>query len=86
MLCFFRAVSANGNTSGLQPEIKSSILLRSTSFIGTLCNGSTTDFDSVSLGSIPSVPAIAKIAHQVEHRSEESGVVGSSPTLGTNNM
>ena len=57
MLCFFRAVSANGNTSGLQPEIKSSILLRSTSFVGILCNGSTTDFDSVSLGSIPSVPA-----------------------------
>ena len=55
---FFWAVSANGNTSGLQPEIKSSILLRSTSFIGTLCNGSTTDFDSVSLGSIPSVPAM----------------------------
>ena len=54
MLCFFRAVSANGNTSGLQPEIKSSILLRSTSFVGILCNGSTTDFDSVSLGSIPS--------------------------------
>ena len=25
----------------------------------------------------------AKIAHQVEHRSEEPGVVGSSPTLGT---
>ena len=55
---FFRAVSANGNTSGLQPEIKSSILLRSTSFVGILCNGSTTDFDSVSLGSIPSVPAM----------------------------
>lgn len=29
-------------------------------FVGTLCSGSTTDFDSVSLGSIPSVPAIDK--------------------------
>jgi hypothetical protein len=36
MLYFFRAVSANGNTSGLQPEIKSSILLRSTKF--SVCN------------------------------------------------
>ena len=26
-------------------------------FVGALCNGSTTDFDSVSLGSIPSAPA-----------------------------
>ena len=25
--------------------------------VGALCNGSTTDFDSVSLGSIPSAPA-----------------------------
>ena len=28
----------------------------------------------------------AKIAQLVEHRSEESGVVGSIPTLGTNFM
>ena len=74
------------NTSALQAEANGSNPLSSTSFVGTLCNGSTTDFDSVSLGSIPSVPAITKIAHQVEHRSEEPGVVGSSPTLGTNNM
>ena len=26
-------------------------------FVGALCNGSTTDFDSVSLGSIPNAPA-----------------------------
>ena len=26
-------------------------------FVGVLCNGSTTDFDSVSLGSIPNAPA-----------------------------
>ena len=26
-------------------------------FVGTLCSGSTADFDSVSLGSIPNVPA-----------------------------
>jgi hypothetical protein len=25
--------------------------------VGVLCNGSTTDFDSVSLGSIPNAPA-----------------------------
>jgi hypothetical protein len=25
--------------------------------VGALCNGSTTDFDSVSLGSIPNAPA-----------------------------
>ena len=29
-------------------------------------------------------PNNAKIAQLVEHRSEESGVVGSIPTLGTN--
>ena len=26
-------------------------------YVGALCNGSTTDFDSVSLGSIPNAPA-----------------------------
>lgn len=31
----------------------------------------------------PGYQIYAKIAHQVEHRSEEPGVVGSSPTLGT---
>ena len=36
----------------------SSILSGGTNFVGALCNGSTTDFDSVSLGSIPSAPAI----------------------------
>ena len=30
-------------------------------FVGALCNGSTTDFDSVSLGSIPSAPASLRI-------------------------
>jgi hypothetical protein len=30
------AVSANGNTSGLQPEIESSILSRSTKFLALL--------------------------------------------------
>ena len=34
-------------------------------------------------GSIPSASTNAKIAQLVEHRSEESGVVGSIPTLGT---
>ena len=38
----------------------SSTLTRTTSFIPGLCNGSTTDFDSVSLGSIPSPGAILK--------------------------
>ena len=30
--------------------------------VGALCNGSTTDFDSVSLGSIPNAPAKFYIA------------------------
>ena len=35
----------------------SSILTRGANIVGALCNGSTTDFDSVSLGSTPSTGA-----------------------------
>ena len=44
-------------------EVASSSLVSRSKFIPGLCNGSTTDFDSVSLGSIPSVPA----NHTKEH-------------------
>ena len=41
----------------------------------------------VVVGSSPILhPMNAKIAQLVEHRSEESGVVGSIPTLGTKQM
>ena len=51
-------VSKQGVGASLLTKIElGSIPRRTANFVGALCNGSTTDFDSVSLGSIPSAPA-----------------------------
>ena len=41
-------------------------------YVGALCNGSTTDFDSVSLGSIPNAPA------NIMYESQKSDGAGKS--------
>ena len=44
-----------------------------------------TGFSEMGWGSTPLLSArYIDVAHQVEHRTENSGVVGSSPTVGTN--
>ena len=54
-------------------------------FVPGLCNGSTTDFDSVSLGSIPSPGAIFCL-HSIMDNTlvYEAGDCGSIPYAGTN--
>ena len=53
--------------------------------VGALCNGSTTDFDSVSLGSIPNAPAKfyrCRIMEYTLRYERRNG--GSIPSGGTN--
>ena len=53
--------------------------------VGALCNGSTTDFDSVSLGSIPSAPAkFYRYSIMDNTLRYERGNRGSIPFGGTN--
>ena len=49
----FRIATANIKNLFLKKSQK----MLSCFIVGALCNGSTTDFDSVSLGSIPNAPA-----------------------------
>jgi hypothetical protein len=53
--------------------------------VGALCNGSTTDFDSVSLGSIPNAPAKFYRCRIMEYTPRyERGNGGSIPSGGAN--
>ena len=55
-------MSKQGVGASLLTKIElGSIPRRTAKFVGALCNGSTTDFDSVSLGSIPNAPASLRI-------------------------
>ena len=50
----FRSIRLSVRTPGFHPGKRGSTPLCSSNNVPGLCNGSTTDFDSVSLGSIPS--------------------------------
>ena len=63
----------------------STMLNLSCFIVGALCNGSTTDFESVSLGSIPSAPAKLYRVRIVENtQSYEVWNGGSIPSRDTN--
>ncbi len=77
----FRIATANIKNLFLKKSQK----MLSCFIVGALCNGSTTDFESVSLGSIPSAPAKLYRVRIVENtQSYEVWNGGSIPSRDTN--